>query len=142
MRIPVDPDSLGESFLHRLDHLVEGEPALEVLLGRVPDLGVDDAVGGEVLGALASDANQRVRGLHHADRVRERLEVQHQVLAIGSPRHPRAELADVARREALVAGLLGELHDGRRPQSPVEVVVQQDLGCFPDQLECGRAHDP
>ena len=35
------------------DDLVEGEPAVEVLLGGVADLGVDDAVGGQVLDALA-----------------------------------------------------------------------------------------
>jgi hypothetical protein len=41
--------------VHGLDDLVEGEPGFEVLLGRVPHLGVDDTVGGEVLGALGGD---------------------------------------------------------------------------------------
>ena len=71
--------ALTEPLLHRLDDLVEGEPALQVLFGSEPDLGVDDAVVGEVLGALARDARERAARLHHADGVRERLEVQDEV---------------------------------------------------------------
>ena len=39
----------------RLDDLVEGEAALEVQLGGEADLGVDDAVVGQVGGALGGD---------------------------------------------------------------------------------------
>ena len=48
--------------LHRLDGLVEREPAREVLLGRPADLAVDHAVGGEVLDELARDARAGPRG--------------------------------------------------------------------------------
>ena len=64
-------------------------------LGREADLGVDDAVGGEVLGALEGDALDRVAVLHHADGVGERLEVEHQVVALGAPVEPRGEIVDV-----------------------------------------------
>ena len=46
-RLPV-----GEAGDHGVDHLVERQAAGQVQLGREADLGVDDAVGGEVLGAL------------------------------------------------------------------------------------------
>ena len=46
--------------LHRADDLVEGQAPGEVLLGGVAHLGVDDAVRGQVLGALAGDPGQRV----------------------------------------------------------------------------------
>ncbi len=98
-----------------------------MLLGGVADLGVDDAVGGEVLGALARDARERTPRLHHTDRVRERLQIQQEVLPVGASRHPGAELSRVARREVSVAGLLRELHDRAGPESAVEMVVQQDL---------------
>ena len=61
-------------------------PPLDVQLGREPDLGVDDAVGGEVLGALARDPVQRVGGLHDADGVRERLQVALQRAGVGRAR--------------------------------------------------------
>ena len=52
-------DALVEARLHGGDHLVEGQPLADVLLGRVADLGVHDAVGGQVLDALAGDPGQR-----------------------------------------------------------------------------------
>ena len=63
-------------------------PVAQVLLGREAHLGVDDAVGGEVLGALLGHPDEGVLRLHHADGVVERLEVEHEVLpggALGEP---------------------------------------------------------
>ncbi len=82
-----------------------------MLLGRVADLGVDDAVGGEVLGALPRDARECTSRLHHTDGVRERLQVEQEVLPVGASRHPRAELIGIVRGEVSVAGLLGEFDD-------------------------------
>ena len=54
--------ALVEALLDGGDDLVEGQPVAEVLLGGVAHLGVDDAVVGEVLDALAGDpAERRVR---------------------------------------------------------------------------------
>ena len=103
-------------------------------LGREPDLGVHDAVGGEVLGALGGDALDRIAVLHHADRVGEGLEVQHEVVALGAAVEPRRQLVDVGGRQLVVAELLGQLDDGRRPHTTVEVVVQQHLRRPPDHL--------
>ena len=44
---------------------VQAQPAGQVQLGGEPDLRVDDAVGGEVLGALGRDPDQGLAGLHH-----------------------------------------------------------------------------
>ena len=60
--------ALVEALLHRLDDLVQGEPGAQVLLGGVADLGVDHAVGRQVLDALARHPGQRRRGLHHRRR--------------------------------------------------------------------------
>jgi hypothetical protein len=73
-----------EAVLHRLHHLVEGEAGLGVELGGESHLGVDDTVGGEILGALVRDAFERISMLHHPDGVGERLEVEHQVVALGA----------------------------------------------------------
>ena len=54
----------------RRHDLVERQPALRRELGRVAHLGVDDAIRGQVLGALGGDALDRLGRLHHADRVR------------------------------------------------------------------------
>ena len=51
-----------EALLHRLDDLDEREAARDVQLGGVADLGVDDAVGREVLGALGGDPRRARRG--------------------------------------------------------------------------------
>jgi hypothetical protein len=116
--------------------------SFEVLLRGVADLRVDDAVGGEVLRTLPGDARQRLGRLHHPDGVGERLEVQDQVLAIGSPHHPGLELFHVAGREPLVAGLVRQLHDRARPHAAVEVVVEEDLRRLSDALERRRGHAP
>ena len=119
---------------HGVEHLVEREPGLGVQLGREAHLGVDDTVGGEVLGALGRHPLDRVAVLHHADRVGERLEVQHEVVALGAAVEPRRELGDVVGRQAGVAELVGELDDGARAHATVEVVVQQRLGRPPDEV--------
>ena len=64
----------------------------QVLLGRVPRLGVDDAVGGQVERPLARDPVQAVRGLHHRDGVVERLQVPHQRAGVGRLDEPAPEL--------------------------------------------------
>ena len=102
-------------------------------------LGVDDAVGGQVQGALAGDPDERVLGLHHPDGVGERLEVQPQVAAVGAGVEPGGQLVDVGGGQAVVAVLRGELDDGGGPQPPVEVVVQEDLGGAPQRVE-GERH--
>ena len=53
--------ALGEPGQDRVDHLVQRQPRLEVLLGGVADLGVDHAVGGQVVDALAGHPVQRRR---------------------------------------------------------------------------------
>ena len=59
-----DPEALEV----RLDDLVEGQAALGRQLRGVADLGVGDAVGGEVLGALGGDPDDRVALLQDAER--------------------------------------------------------------------------
>ena len=124
---------------HRLHHLVEREPLAQVLLGREPHLGVDDAVGGQVLGALLGHARERVLRLHHADGVVERLEVEHEVLPGGAFGEPAGELGLVgggqARRSPCSRGQLD--HRGRA-QAAVEVVVQEHLRRPAQLVEGGR----
>ena len=89
-----DPPAAGdhrpvEALLHGRDHLVEGQPGLDVLLGGVADLGVDDAVGGQVLDALAGHPGHRRTGLHHADGVVEGLQVALQRAGVGGLGEPR-----------------------------------------------------
>ena len=67
-----DPEALED----RLLDLVEGQAPFRAQLRRHADLGVDDAVGGEVLGALGGDPDDRVALLHDPDRVGEGLEVE------------------------------------------------------------------
>ena len=100
-RCAADPEALEV----RLDDLVEGQALLGRELRGVAHLRVDDAVGGEVLGALRGDADDRVAVLEDADGVLERLEVQLERLAVGAAAEPRRELVDVGRRQARVAVL-------------------------------------
>ena len=79
---------MQEALEVRIDHLVEGQALLGRQLRGVAHLGVGDAVGGEVLGALGGDADDRVAVLQHADRVLERLEVQLERLAIRAAAEP------------------------------------------------------
>jgi hypothetical protein len=131
--------AVGEAVKHRPHHLVEGQPALGVQLGGEPHLGVDDPVGGQVLGALPGDPAQPVGRLHHPDRVPERVQVQVEVTSVSARGEHLRQLVRVARRQAGVAGLLGQLDDRRRAQPAVKVIVQQHLGHRADLVK-GRAH--
>ena len=118
IRPPRGRDALVEALLHGADDLVEGQARPDVLLGGVADLGVDDAVGRQVLDALARDPGERRAGLHDGDRVVEGLEVAHQRAGVGRLGEPGAERVGVVGRQ-LVAGLGGQLEIvwGRRPPS-------------------------
>ena len=135
--MPAEPRSKPEQ--HGVEHFLQREPGLDVQLGGEPHLGVHDAVGGEVLGALVRHPLERVGMLHDADRVGERLEVEHQVVALGAAIEPGGQVVDVVGREFVVAVLCGQLHHGRRAQPAVEVIVQEHLGSTVDQLVDHRA---
>jgi hypothetical protein len=106
------PLAVAEPGLDRLHDLVQAQGARDVQLRGEADLGVDDAVGREVLGALRRDPVQRGSGLHDPHGVRERLEV-----ALQRPRAPHAstnhsaERAGVRGGEPVVPLLGGELDD-------------------------------
>lgn len=128
------PLAFPEARVDRLDDLFEGEALFEVLLGGVADLGVDDAVLGEVLGALGGDPEQRLAGLHDGAGVGEGLQVALEGAGVGGLAEPDAELVWVGLREVLVALFQGEFDDGAGAKPAVEVVVQQHLGGANDLL--------
>jgi hypothetical protein len=103
--------------------------------------GVDHPVGGQVLRTLGGDPGQCLPGLHHRDRVPERVQVELQVTAVRAAAQPLGDLADVLRGQFVVANLPGQFHHGGRPEATVQVVVQQHLGNAPDLLET-RSHLP
>ena len=106
-------------------------------LGGETDLGVHDAVLGQVRHALPGDALERLRRLHHGDRVGEALEVADKVQA-RLLRHERApELRGVDGREASIAGGGGQFDQRFGPQAAVEVVVEEHLRRSPDLIEAG-----
>jgi hypothetical protein len=121
----------------RLHDLVQLHAALEVQLGCEADLGVDHAVVGQVLGALGCDAGEGLGRLHDPDRVLEGLQVARQAAPRSALHEPGGQLVGVRGGQARVALLGGQLDHRRRPQTSVEVVVQEDLGGLPDQLERG-----
>ncbi len=125
--------AVGEAGQHGVDDRVERQPAVDVQFGCEPDLGVDDVVGRQVLDALVGDPVQRLRRLHHADGVGERLQVAHQRSAVRGGAEPRREFVDVGGGQLVVAVGLGQLQHGRRSQPAVEVVVQQRLRRLPDR---------
>ena len=121
--------SSPEPLEHGFDDLVGGEPALQVQFGREAHLRVDDAVRGEVLGALRRDPRQRLSRLHDRDRVGERLEVELQALAVRPPGEPPADFDRIRAGQSPVAALPGKVDHGGRPQPAVQVVMQQHLRC-------------
>ena len=98
----------GEAVDHRLDDVLDREALGRRQLRREAHLGVHDAVGGQVEGALAGHPVDRLGPLHHADGVRERLQVLHQRPGVGRLPEPAAE----ARRRRRPAGR------GSRPRRP------------------------
>src|SRR6478752_2146557 len=87
--------SVGEARQHRVHHRVKRKPAVDVQFGCEPDLGVHDVVGGQILHALDGHPIQRLRRLHHPDRVRERLQVALERSAVRGGAEERLQTADV-----------------------------------------------
>jgi hypothetical protein len=123
--------AVPEPGVHGVHHGVQAQTALQVLLRRVPDLRIDDAVGGEVQRALPGDPVQSFLGLHDRDRVRERLQVAFERPGVGRGDEPIPQPRRVGLGQ-FVPDRGGELHDRGRPQPTVEVVVQQGLRGFDD----------
>src|SRR4051812_263073 len=96
---------------------------------RISDLGVDDAVAGQVLAAFVRDALERFLRLHDRDRVREPAQIKGQRARGRARVEPSAELARVRRRETLIPQLAREVDDRRWTQPAVEMVVEQYLRC-------------
>ncbi len=136
------PGAQPEALQHRLHHRFQRQALLDVQLGGEPDLGVDDAVGGQVLGALGGHPDQRVHALQHGHRVPERLQVALQRTGVRRGQEPAAQLVGHRGRQALVADRVGQLEDRGRPQPAVQVVVQQDLGRVTDGVEVQRHGHP
>ena len=133
--------AVGEAGQHGVDDRVERESPVDVQFGREPDFGVHDVVGRQVFDALVGHPVQRIRCLHHADRVRERFEVAHQRPAVRGGAEPRRELVDAGGGQLVVAVRPGQLKHRRGPQPAVEVVVQQGLRGAPDRVQgqrCGH----
>ena len=103
-------------------------------LRRHPDLGVDDAVGGQVQRALAGHPAHRLGPLHHPDGVREGLQVADQRAGVGGLPEPGAEGLGVTGGQLPVADLVGQLEHRLRSQPAVQVVVQEHLRRAPQLL--------
>ena len=120
------PLPLPEAVEHRLDHLLQGEPALHVQLGREPHLRVDHAVGGQVLGALGRHPGQRLRRLHDRHRVLERVQVVLEMTAVGA-RRSRGRPRRRRPRQPVVSRSRGPV----RRQSPAAGHHQGDRAAAP-----------
>ena len=118
---------------HRAHDLVERQPRFGVQFWRETHLGVHHVVGGEILRALERHTLDRVTVLHHADGVRERLEIEHEVVALGAAVEPLLQIGHVGGRQLAVAELVRQLDHCLGAQTPVEVVVEQ---CLRRRMQC------
>ena len=96
--------------------------------GREPRLDVHHAVPVHVLDHFVGDPLEGLLGLHHATGVRESFQVQRQTATLCAAVKPPGQLASVGCRKRLVVLIPGKLDRRLRPQTPVEMVVQEDLG--------------
>ena len=115
--------TVSEAGQHRVDHSVERQPAVDVQFGREPDLGVHHVVGRQILDALVRHPVQRLRRLHHPDRVRERLQVTDERPAMRGGAEERRQLIDTCGGQILVTMCVGELQHRGGPQPAVEMVM-------------------
>ena len=111
--------SLREARQRGGDDLVQRQALLSMEFRCEADLGVDDTVCRKVLSALARDAFDALPRLHDGDGVGERLEVEDQVVAVGSTRDHIPEGLRVRRRQAcvVVAAASSMIVPGRSPPS-------------------------
>ncbi len=130
--------AVGEPGQHRVDHRIEREPAVDVQFGGETDLGVDDVVIGQVLDALVGHPVQRLRCLHHPDRVGEGFQVTLERSAVRRRAEQGRQLIDTSGGQLDVTVLFGQFHHRGRAQPTVEMVVQQRLRRVPDRVQGQR----
>ena len=118
---------------HRLQHLIVGEAAAGVEERREARLRVHDAVAREVLDRLERDALQGLGVLHDGDREVEPLKVLLEVADVRTLVEAPLELLDVVGGQ-VDAVLAGEIDDGARAQSSVEMIVQQHFRHAPEDV--------
>ena len=119
----------SESLQHGLDHLVQRQTIVQVQFGSESNLGVDDAITGEVQRRFERDALQVFLGLHHGRRVRETFEVAHEVTPRCVGDEPFTQFVGVVGRQSAVVRLVSEFHHRHRAQTAVQMIVQQNLRC-------------
>ncbi len=117
--------------LDGLDDVVKAQALALVLLGRPAHLAVDNAVLDEVLDEFAGHAGERGLGLHHGDGVVKGFQVALQRTGVRGGAEPGAEFLGIGGGK-FVSHLRGQLDDGLRAQSPIEVVVERNLGQGPE----------
>ena len=97
---------------------LQRQPGRQVLLRRVADLGVHDAVRRQVLHALARDPGDRLGVLHHRDGVVERLQVPHQGAGVRRLDEPLpSSPASVRGNWCPISAASSTIVAGRRPPS-------------------------
>ena len=112
--------AVGEPGQHRLDHLGQRSArAPGAAPARTATRRRRTPSAARSTRALVGDPVQRLRRLHHADRVRERLQVALQRAGVGRRDEPRAERGRVGRRQRVpdLARPARRSVAGRRPPS-------------------------
>ena len=125
--IPVSLVGAFEATMNGGDYLIEVEAAFGMKFRCEPHLGVNDTVGCKIGGTFIRNPLERFRCLHDSDRVGEGFQVELEVKSISATLNPRGELIRDAGGETVVAELVGKLDNRQRPQTTVEMIVEEHL---------------
>ena len=140
-REPGAAGALPESLQHRFDDRGQFE-GVDVQLRSESDLGVNDAVSRQILRAFARDPHQRVLGLHDRDGVGERFQIAIQrTRGGGRGMEPLRQPGDIRGGEPGVPGMFRQFGHSPRPQSPVQMIVQEDLRSLAEQPFARYRHE-
>ena len=120
-----------ETSQHRSYDIFRMQPFLRVQHRCEPRFEINNAVVMHIFDVLVSDALERVFGLHNAARVLKALEIEWQTSPVRVPLKPFGEFEGIRCGEPIISRLVRELDDCAWAQTPIQVIVKQDLRHFP-----------
>ena len=108
-------------------NFVQGEALLQVLFGGPADFAVHHAVLGQVFHEFLGYPEQAFLGLHDSDGVVKGFEVADQRTGVRRFAEPFAQRYGIGGGQCVADGL-GQLDNGGRAESSVQVIVEGNLG--------------
>lgn len=127
--------TLCQALDQRINNSLHIQAPFQMVFRSQTQLSVDDIVGSQIFDGLTSHTRQRLSGLHDSTGVREGSQVARQRSGVAGVNKPLLQLIRIGGRQLIgVTAVRGQVDNGLRAQTTIEVIMKQYLGQAGDNL--------